>query len=157
MRCPLATILSMNAKIEKCVWTAPACTDCMWEHSLERLRRCQNWIKTVTLWRTIFLQPKHIIFPKIDSKRYPKGWLYFGGGASWEALGAPLVLQALPWRPKWALYTLRSAPKARKVMTKWYPAINTDTQNAPETAFTSVPTWTLELENWPGGLREAIG
>ena len=37
-----------SVKLEKCVWTAPAWTDCIWAHPVERSGRPQNWRKKET-------------------------------------------------------------------------------------------------------------
>ena len=99
----LKAIFQKKWKMKKCVRTAPACTDCIWAHPLERSGWPKNWRKTATYFRTPVFNKKATVF----KKRAPKG-LQKGDFISGVApLGAPLEPQADFWFKKWA----HSAPK----------------------------------------------
>ena len=78
-----------SVKMKKCVWTAPARTDCIWAHPLERSGWPTKWRKKKTYFRTALFSKKNGNVQKKDSKRSPKGWVNFRGGASWGTFGAP--------------------------------------------------------------------
>ena len=48
-----------SAKTKTCVWTAPACTDCIWAHPVERSGRPNNRRKKGTYFRTPFFTKKY--------------------------------------------------------------------------------------------------
>ena len=92
-----------GVKTEKCVWTAPACTHCIWAYPLERSRQPKIEEKKGHISEALILAKDVNIF----GKRAPKG-LQKGDGISGQTLlGPPLEPQADFWFKKWA----HSAPK----------------------------------------------
>ena len=96
-----------SVKLKKCVWTAPAWTDCIWAHPVESSGRPKNRRRKRTYFRTPLFRQKIQKKWKMGSKMSPNGCLRKGGGASWGSLGACLVPQAIFWLQKWA----HSSPK----------------------------------------------
>ena len=104
---PRELFFRKSAKLKKCVWTAPAWTDCIWAHPVESSGRSKNRRKKRTYFRTPLFRQKMQKMWKMVPKMSPKGCHRKGGGASWGSLGACLVPQAIFWLQKWA----HSSPK----------------------------------------------
>ena len=81
-----------SVKMEKCVWTAPACTDCILAQPLERSGRPKNRRKKGIYVRPTLFNPKISKMLKKefqnDSKMVSlfRGWRPFG--ASWGTFAA---------------------------------------------------------------------
>ena len=97
---------------DKCVWTAQACTDCIWAHPQEASKRPKFEKNSCVSQVPVFLHQKYENVSKVTSQRCPNGWLYFRGGASCGTLGAQFYFLAET--------CIQSAPKVTPRWQNWF-------------------------------------
>ena len=83
----LEAIFGKSAKTEKCVSTAPARTDCIWAHPVERSGRLKNRRKKGTYLRTAFFSKKYEKYEKRAPKGLQMGDFISGVAPLWRLLG----------------------------------------------------------------------
>ena len=83
----LGAVFRKWKKIEKCVSTAQARTDCIWAHTVERPGRPKFTQKNKLIPGTLFFQEKSENIQKLTPKRSPNEWLYFSLTFLWRPLG----------------------------------------------------------------------
>ena len=124
-----------HSKTEKCVWTAQACTDCIWAHPVKRSGRPKNRRTKEYISEVVFWGSKYENMWKNGPKMSPKRWGYFGG----EPLRA---LLAHLWRSK-SFFNQKSEAKK---LNKCAQGTKSDTKRVPKP---------LKLaRNGPGFYRE---
>ena len=96
----LDLIFKKHVKMKKCVWTAPARTDCMWAHLEKHSMRQKNHKKTDVFQVRCFCHQKYKNVWKMTSQMYPNGWGDLGVWRLWGHL----------WR-HYSKHVPKSAPK----------------------------------------------
>ena len=110
--------------MKKCVWTAPARTDCIWAHHLERPRWSTNRRKNTVSFIMLFLAKKHK-FSKTELQKLSKRVTLFPG---WRLLGhlwsSKLIFDSKsePTTPpkcsQWPKKTSKIIPTGQKIILK---------------------------------------
>ena len=116
-------------KQKTCVSTAPARTDCMWAHAMERPGRPKNQRKNMTYSRTYFFSQNMQTYVK---KVIPKGLQKSDPETGVAALGAPWAAYSDLWCQKWSKSAPKVSKSAPKVVPKCLQELKITLKNDPE-------------------------